>query len=166
MEIKHISPIKPGDILAFRKLFNFLIKCQSLSRSNQNNPLDTPKIIYIVLSKLSVHLQHRWNRNTLKVRRMHSRKPQLFDLGNFVEEKIALVSDPFYSRDSVSHYIQKNQKFIESKRFTVNTVKAEELKKVDISKKVDKIKEVYCQHPQSSRITKSGLSKKLKVVNR
>ena len=34
MEIKHMSPIKPGDILAFRKLFNFLIKCQPLSRSS------------------------------------------------------------------------------------------------------------------------------------
>ena len=29
MEIKHISPIKPWDISALRKLYNFLIKCQS-----------------------------------------------------------------------------------------------------------------------------------------
>ena len=32
MEIKHMSPIKPGDISAFRKLFSFLIKCQSLEQ--------------------------------------------------------------------------------------------------------------------------------------
>ena len=59
MEIKHMSPIKPGDILAFRKLFNFLIKCQPLSRSSWNNPLDTPEIICMILSKLPVHLPPR-----------------------------------------------------------------------------------------------------------
>ena len=126
MEIKHMSPIKRGDISAFRKLFNFLIKCQSLSRSSQNNPLDTPEIICMILFKFPVHLQDRWNRNILKIRRMHSREPQLFDLANFVEDEMTLVSDLFYSRDAVSQYIEKNQKFVKSKRFTVNTVEAEE----------------------------------------
>ena len=105
MEIKHMSPIKPGDISAFRKLFNFLIKYQSLSRSSQNNPLDTPEIICMILPKLPVHLQDRWKRNTLKMRRMHSREPQLFDLANFVEDEMTLVSDPLYSRDA--HFSMK-----------------------------------------------------------
>ena len=78
-----MSPIKPGYISAFRKLFNFLIKCQPLSRSSWNNPLDPPEIICMILSKLSVHLQDRWNRNTLKMRSMDSRERQLFDLANF-----------------------------------------------------------------------------------
>ena len=87
MEIKHMSPIKPGDISAFRNLFNFLIKCQYLSRSNQNNSLATPEIFCMILSKLPVHLQDRWGRNTLKVRRIHSRESQLFDMANFVKDK-------------------------------------------------------------------------------
>ena len=87
MEMKHMSPIKPGDISAFRKLFNFLIKCQSLSRSNQNNSLATPEIFCMILSKLPVHLQDRWGRNTLKVRRFHSRESQLFDMANFVKDE-------------------------------------------------------------------------------
>ena len=62
------------------------------------------------------------------------REPQLFGLGNFVEDDMTLVSDSLYSRDTVSLYIEKNQKFIKFKRFTVNTVKAEG--KVDISKKL------------------------------
>ena len=70
------------------------------------------------------------------MRRKHSREPQLFDLTNFVEDEMTLASDPLYSRDAVSQYIEKNQKFIKSKRFTVNTVKAEELGKVDISQKL------------------------------
>ena len=49
---------------------------------------------------------------------------------------MTLASDPLYSRDAVSQYIEKNQKFVKSERFTVNTVKAEERGKVDISKKL------------------------------
>ena len=93
-EIKHMSPIKPGDISAFRKLFNLLIKCQSLSRSSQNNPLDAPEIISMILFKLPVHLLDRWNRNTLKIKRMHFREPQLFDLASFVEDETTLPSYP------------------------------------------------------------------------
>ena len=90
-----MSRIKPGDISAFRKLFNFPIKCQYLSRSSRNNPLDTPDIICMILSKLPVHLQDRWNRNTLKMSRMHSRESYLFDLVNFVEDEMTIVSDHF-----------------------------------------------------------------------
>ena len=36
------------------------------------------------------------------MRRMHSREPQWLDLANFVEDKMALVSDPLDSRDDVS----------------------------------------------------------------
>ena len=37
------------------------------------------------------------------------------------------MNDPLYSRDATSQYIERNQKFIKSKRFTVKTVKAEKL---------------------------------------
>ena len=52
-----MSPIKPEDTSAFRKLFNFLIKCQVKIRSSQKNPSDTSDIIFVILSKLPVHLQ-------------------------------------------------------------------------------------------------------------
>ena len=98
MEIKpvtHMSPIKPGYMSAFRKLFNFLIKYQSLSRSSRNNPLDIPDIICMILSKLPIYLQYRCNRNTLKMSRMHSREPHLFNFVNFVEDEMTIVSDHF-----------------------------------------------------------------------
>ena len=53
MEMKHMPPIKPWDILVFRELFNFLIKCQSLSKSSQNNTLDTPEMICMILSQVA-----------------------------------------------------------------------------------------------------------------
>ena len=63
---------------------------------------------------------------------MHSREPQLFDLEYFVENEMTLMGDALYSRDAVSQFIEKNQK----ERGLLSTVKAEELGKVDISKKL------------------------------
>ena len=55
-------PLKAGDVTAFRKLFKFLIKCQTIKVDGYYNPLDTSEIICSVLSKLPVHLQDRWSR--------------------------------------------------------------------------------------------------------
>ena len=41
-EIKLMEPLKPGVAAAFRKLFNFLIKCQTMRAGSKHNPLDTP----------------------------------------------------------------------------------------------------------------------------
>ena len=61
-EIKQVTKINPGDAAAYRKLFNFLIKCQSLEYGSQN-PLDTPGVISLILAKIPGYLQDRWNRN-------------------------------------------------------------------------------------------------------
>ena len=52
-----MAPLKAGDATAFKKLFNFLIKCQTIEVDGRYNPLDTPEIICMVLSKLLVHLE-------------------------------------------------------------------------------------------------------------
>ena len=65
--------LKAGDATAFRKLFNFLIKCQTIEADGHYDPLDTPEIILAVLSKLPLHVQDRWNRNTLQLRRKYSK---------------------------------------------------------------------------------------------
>ena len=106
-EIKLMQPLKPGDAAAFRRLFNFLIKCQAMGVGSKHNPLDTPEIICMILAKLPLHLQDRWNRNTLLLRRRDSREPTLIDLANFVEDEMTLVNDPLYSREAVSQYLEK-----------------------------------------------------------
>ena len=60
-EIKQMSKIKSGDAVAFRRLFNFLIKCQTMSYSTSKNPLDSPDVICMIISKVPGHLQDRWN---------------------------------------------------------------------------------------------------------
>ena len=52
-EIKRMTKIKPADTSPFRRLFNLLIKCPSLLFSENQNPLDTPDVICMILSKIS-----------------------------------------------------------------------------------------------------------------
>ena len=68
-EIKLMQPLKPGDAAAFRKLFNFLIKCQTMRVDSKHNPLDTPEMMCMILAKLLAHLQDRSNQNSLLLRR-------------------------------------------------------------------------------------------------
>ena len=102
-----MQPLKSGDATAFRKLFNFLIKCQTVRVGSKLNPLDTPEVICMILAKLQLHLQDRWNRNTPLLRRRDSRESTLIDLDNFVEDEMTLVNDPLYSMEAVSQYLEK-----------------------------------------------------------
>ena len=106
-EIKLVQPLKLGDPAAFRRLFNFLIKCQTMGVHSKHNPLDRPETVCMILAKLPLHLQDRWNQNTLLLRGMDSREPTLIDLANFVEDEMTLVNDPLYSRETVSQYLEK-----------------------------------------------------------
>ena len=73
IKVRQMITLKAGDATAFRKLFNFLIKCQTIEADGHYDPLDTPEIILTVLSKLPLHVQDRWNRNTLQLRRKYSK---------------------------------------------------------------------------------------------
>ena len=64
-EIKQMKKINSGDAAAYRRLFNFLIKRQSLKYGN-HNPLDTTDVICMIFAKIPSYLQDRWNRNVEK----------------------------------------------------------------------------------------------------
>ena len=68
-EIKQITKIRPGDAAAYRRLFNFLIMCQTLEYGTQN-PLDTPDVVCMILAKIPEYLQDRWNRNMQKIKKV------------------------------------------------------------------------------------------------
>ena len=103
-EIKQMTKIKPGDAATYRRLFNFLIKCQSLEYGSQN-PLDTPDVICMILAKIPGYLQNRWNRNVQKIRKVQMREPGLINLTN--EDEMNLVNDPLFSREAVGQYEEK-----------------------------------------------------------
>ena len=108
--IKQVSKIKPGDAIAFRRLFNFLIKCQTMNYGTSKNPLDSSDIICMILSKVPGHLQDRWNRNVLIIRRTETREPGQLDLTYFTEDEMILVNDPLFSREAVGQYDEKPPK--------------------------------------------------------
>ena len=106
-EIKQINKIKSGDALTSRRQFNFLIKFQTMSYGTSKNPLDSSGVTCMILSKVPGHLQDRWNRNALRIRRTEKRKPGLLDLTNFIENEIILVNNPLFSRQAVGQYNEK-----------------------------------------------------------
>ena len=106
-ETKRMTKIKPGDAADFRRLFNFLIKYKRLQYSNNQNLLDTPNVICMILLKVPVFLQDRWNRHVHKIRKNQTRQPGLLDLTNFTKDEMALVIDPLYSREAVGQYEDK-----------------------------------------------------------
>ena len=106
-EIKWMTKIKPGDAAAYRRLFNLLIKCQSLQYSNNQNPLDIPDVICMILSKVPGFLQDRWDKHVHKIRKTSTREPGLPDLTNFIEDEMNIVNDPLFSREAVWQYEDK-----------------------------------------------------------
>ena len=98
--------IKPGDAAAYRRLFNFLIKCQSLECSNQNS-LDAADVICIILAKLPGYLQDRWNRNMQKIRKVQMKQPGLNDHKNLIEDEMVLVNDAHFSKEAIGQYEEK-----------------------------------------------------------
>ena len=85
-EIKAWSPSKFGDAKSFRKFYNLLLKCESVSESQDWNALDTPEMLCMLISKLSGGLMDRWNRTEQAIRRKQGREPDLQDLIQFVEQ--------------------------------------------------------------------------------
>ena len=56
-EIKAWPQVKNGDADSFQKFCNFLVKCENITQASQWNPLDTPDVICMLLSKLPEKLR-------------------------------------------------------------------------------------------------------------
>ena len=109
-EVKDWPQVKFGDAKAFRKFFNFLLKCESVSDNQHWNALDTPEILCMLISKLPGVLMDRWNRKVQNIRRRESREPDLIDFVQFVEEETLLMNDPLFSREALCEYAGQKEK--------------------------------------------------------
>ena len=79
-EIKEWSLLNLGDVKGFRKLYKVLLKCESISESQDWNALSTPEMLCILISKLPGGLMDRWNRTVQAIRRKQRKEPDLQDL--------------------------------------------------------------------------------------
>ena len=107
--IKSWAPLKQGDSSAYRKFYNFLIKCDSIKSRQQLTALDTPDVLCSLISKLPGNTRDRWNRRVLNLRRHEQREAELADLIEFVEEEVVLVNYPLFSKEALKEYIDKNE---------------------------------------------------------
>ena len=107
-EIKSWIPLKPENSTAYRKFYNFLIKCDSIMSCQQWNSLDTPDILCSLVSKPPGNTRDRWNRKIFMLRKHQQLEPDLSDLIDFIEEEMVLANGPLFSRDASKDYADKH----------------------------------------------------------
>ena len=87
-EIKAWPQLKNGDRGSFQNFYNFLVKCEIITKSNEWNPLDTPYLICLLLSKLRGKIRNKWIWAV-----MDARKGALGDFIKLIHEETMLVND-------------------------------------------------------------------------
>ena len=115
-EVKNWQPIKFGDVIAFRWLHYFLLRCRSVATNQRWNALDTPDILCMLTSKLPSGTMERWNREVLKIRRQQHQEPNLEDFTKYVEDEAILMSDPLFLRQALSEYLSKQERSLREDR--------------------------------------------------
>ena len=107
-EIKDWSQIKAGDVDACQKFQNFLVKRENIGHLKSWNVLDTPGIMWMLLSKLQGSAREKWSRNVLTICRRHKREPDLTDFIHFVNDETLSVIQSFQKRQ-LSNIVIKSQ---------------------------------------------------------
>ena len=100
-EIKTWPKLKNGDGGDFQKFYNFLVKCESITKSREWNPLDTPDVIFMLLSKLHGKIRVRWVRAVTDVRTKEHREGTLGHIIKLIHEKTMLANDPLFTEEAV-----------------------------------------------------------------
>ena len=103
-------------LIVCRNFVNFLVKCESITQSNQWNPPEIPNITCMLLSKLSGNLRDKWVGLVMKVRRKEQREATLCDFIDFISEETTLVNSPCRSnrqentKKTISTFITSSKK--------------------------------------------------------
>ena len=83
-ELKSWPQPKPADGTTYKKLYNFLLKCESACYGQNWNTIDISEMMCLVLSKLLGSSREKWNRTVFNIRRRHLREPDFAALIHFV----------------------------------------------------------------------------------
>ena len=114
-EIKEWPAVTAGDAAGFARFFNFFVKCKSLLVENKiNNLINNPDIIYAGFYQNFQHI-----RKTGRIKKYiksdewkaNYKEAELLDLIEMADEQTILISDPLFSREAVSQYVHKTDKF-------------------------------------------------------
>ena len=120
-DIKAWPQLKNGDGASIQKFYNFLVKCESIVNSRELNPLDTPDVICMLLSKLLGKIRGKWVRAVMDVRTKEHIEGTLGGFIQLIHKETMLVNDPLFSKEDVDQYTdKKSSKQINSKK-RINT---------------------------------------------
>ena len=108
-EIKSWPQLNNGDGGSFRKFYNFLVKCGNITKSREWNPLDTPDVICMLLSKLHEKIRHKWVRAVMDVRTKEHREGTLGDFIKLIHEEKMLVNHPCFLKRLLISILIRNQ---------------------------------------------------------
>ena len=110
LEIKKWPQVRQGDAAAYRKFYNFLLKCQSLTDGRKWNLFNSPDMLCTLISKLPMSVGDRSNRRVQFTRKNQLKEPGLTDFIKFVKEETELVNDPLYSREAVDQHTERKER--------------------------------------------------------
>ena len=96
--------------MAYRKFYNFLLKCQSLTDSRNWKLINSSDMLCTLILKLPMSFGDRWNRRVHFTRKNQLREPDLADLIKFVDEETELPNDPLYSREMVDKHTKSKER--------------------------------------------------------
>ena len=85
------------------------VKLENIGHLQSCNVLDTPDIMFVLVSRLWDSSGDKWSRNVLTKRQMHTREPDLINFIHFVNKETLIVSDPIFSKEAVDQCVDKNQ---------------------------------------------------------
>ena len=78
----------------------------------QWNSLDTPDILYALISKLPGNARDNWNMKMMMIQRCYGREAELSDFIDFFDDESLLASDPLFPQEALKEYNEKQEKGI------------------------------------------------------
>ena len=120
-EIKAWPQLKNGDGANFQKFYNFLVKCGSITKWREWNPLDIPDVICMLLSKLSGKIRDKWVQAVMDVRAKEHREGTLGNFIILIREETMLVNDPLFSKEAVDQYTDTKSSKQDNSKKGINT---------------------------------------------
>ena len=109
-KIKQWPQIGPGDAEAYRKFYNFSLKCENITQLQMWNVLNTLEIMCMLLSKPPSGTRNKGSRWVLLIRRKQRNEAELADFACFVNDENLIVNDSVFSEEAVEQYIDKKRK--------------------------------------------------------
>ena len=99
-ELQDWPVVKSTDSAGFRKLYRFLLRCQTYKNEHRLQELDSSTTIRHIVHKLDTSLQDKWSILAEKTRRT-GRNVKFIDLVQFIDFHSFRATDPAYSKSAM-----------------------------------------------------------------